>query len=122
MTLESVLFLLLIVMPLELAGTLKKPPRMVETMECRTNREAQVHRRPTSSHTHQLCFPQWYSILMTAGWQIPMLKNTAAPTMIPLKFISSLFKRCKVRCFPENYLGISRHGLGFIDSLEGRNK
>ena len=56
---------------------------------------------------------------MTAGWQIPMLRNTAAPTIIPLKFISVYINRYKVRFFPEISLGISRHGLGLIYSDVG---
>ena len=56
-------------------------------MSSGTNKDPELKLSPANSHIHQHCFPQWYSILMTRGWQIPMLKNTAAPMMIPLKFI-----------------------------------
>ena len=64
-----------------------KPPMMIERMSSGMKRDAVQHESPATSHIHQLCLPQWYSILMTSGWQMPMLRNTAAPIMIPLKFM-----------------------------------
>ena len=82
-----------------------KPPMMVERIWFFTKREAATQAMPTMSHTHQHCFPHLYSILMTAGWQIPMLRNTAAPRMIPLKFIlfHLLFRGAKVGISPPRF-------------------
>jgi hypothetical protein len=50
---------------------------------------------------------------MTAGWQMPMLKKTAAPTMIPLKFICQLG-------YVATKLGKNVHNQAIIAETKGK--
>lgn len=45
---------------------------------------------PSNKKTHQKRVPQWYSVLMTMGWNNPITRKQKAPTSIPSKFSITL--------------------------------
>ena len=72
-------------------------PVMVEPMKEGIKREATVQSSPKARKTSQTFFPQRYSHRMTIGWKIPMHRKTAAPMMMPLKFMPRSFEEANLR-------------------------
>ena len=60
-----------------------KTPSRTETSTLRTKSEPTHPAMPASRKAGQHYTPKWYSLLMTRGWNTPMHRKVARPSMMP---------------------------------------